>query len=141
MSHLHVQMMLYRPFVHYISHHKSKDCDSRSYAIASACVNVSRKIVHTTEEMRKLRLLNGAYWFTIYTTFFSIITLVYYVMVNPPDETALAILADARLGRDCLKSIQGRSLAARRCTVALAVGVDPTRLSLSPPLTPPPIRF
>jgi hypothetical protein len=120
LSFAHVQMMLYRPFVHYISRPKTKGCDERPYAIAAACVNVVRKIVHTTDEMRRAGLLNGAYWFTIYTTFFAIITLVYYVLVNPPDNTSLSILGDAKLGRDCFLSLS-ENMAARRCTVALAV--------------------
>lgn len=86
-----------------------------------ACVTVSRKIVHITDDMRKAGILNGAYWFTIYTTFFSIITLVYYVLVNPPDELLLEILEDAKLGRQCISSVQELSLAAKRCTVGLAV--------------------
>ncbi|KAI5804462.1 fungal-specific transcription factor domain-containing protein [Geopyxis carbonaria] len=119
MSHAHVQMMLYRPFVHYLARPRTKDCDEKPYAIASACVAVSRKIVHTSEEMRKNGLLNGAYWFTIYTTFFSVITLVYYVLVNPPDTTSLSILGEAKVGKECISSIKDNSLAAKRCTFAL----------------------
>jgi hypothetical protein len=119
MSFAHVQMMLYRPFVHYIV--QSKHSGDERYAIASACVNVARKIVHTTEEMRKDGLLNGAYWFTIYTTFFSIITLIYYATVNPPDPTSQAVLEDARVGIDCLNSIGGTSPAANRCASVLVV--------------------
>lgn len=117
MSFAHVQMMLYRPFVHYIV--QAKHCGDERYAIASACVNVARKIVHTSEEMRKNGLLNGAYWFTIYTTFFSIITLIYYVTVNPPDSTSQAVLEDAKVGIECLSSISGTSPASKRCTTVL----------------------
>lgn len=121
MSFAHVQMMLYRPFVHYISRPKTPGCDERPYSIASACVNVARKIVHTAEEMQRHGLLNGAYWFTIYTTFFSVITLVYYVMVNQIDPTTIACLNDARIGKDCLLILKDRSLAANRCVKSLEV--------------------
>jgi hypothetical protein len=119
MSFAHVQMMLYRPFVHYIV--QAKQGGDQRYAIASACVNVARKIVHTSEEMRKNGLLNAAYWFTIYTTFFSIITLMYYVTVNPPDATSHAVLEDARIGIECLNSIGATSPAANRCASVLTV--------------------
>jgi hypothetical protein len=120
MAFAHVQMMLYRPFLHYISLPKNKDYDERPYASAAACVNVSRKIVHTADEMKKRGILNGAYWFTIYTTFFSVITLLYYVLENPADVTSLAILSDAETGRALLLSLKDRSLAAERCSMALA---------------------
>lgn len=121
MAFAHVQMMLYRPFLHYISRPKSKGYDERPYASAAACINVSRKIVHTADEMRKKGILNGAYWFTMYTTFFSVITLIYYVLENSTDTTSLAILGDAEIGRDVLLSLKDRSLAAKRCSAALMV--------------------
>lgn len=121
MAFAHVRMMLYRPFVHYISRPKSKGSDERPYASAAACVDVSRKIVHTADDMRKKGVLNGAYWFTMYTTFFSVITLLYYVLENPTDVTSLAILSDAETGRDTLASLRDKSLAAKRCSMALLV--------------------
>jgi len=116
-------MMLYRPFLHYVSKQSSqtKAADKRSYACAAACVSVSRNIVHITAEMRKRGLLVGAYWFTMYTTFFAIVSLVYYVLENPKDPGSQQILADANDGRDALKSFAQRSQAADRCTVALQV--------------------
>ncbi|RPA99695.1 hypothetical protein L873DRAFT_1581487, partial [Choiromyces venosus 120613-1] len=120
MAFAHVQMMLYRPFLHYISRPKNKGCDERPYASAANCVNVSRKIVHTADEMRKMGILNGAYWFTMYTCFFSVITLVYFVLENPEEITSLAVLRDAEIGRELLASMKDRSLAAKRCSVALA---------------------
>lgn len=121
MAFAHVQMMLYRPFVHYISRPRIKGSDERPYASAAACVDVSRKIVHTADNMRKKGVLNGAYWFTMYTTFFSVIALMYYVLENPTDVTSLAILGDAETGRDLLSSLKDKSLAAKRCSMALLV--------------------
>lgn len=121
MAFSHAQMMLYRPFLHYISRPKSKGCDERPYASAAACVNVSRKIVHIADGMRKRGVLSGAYWFTIYTTFFSVIALLYFVLENPTDVTSPAILGDAEIGRDLLSSLKDKSLAAKRCSTALLV--------------------
>lgn len=120
MAFSHVQLMLYRPFVHHISKPKSKGGDERCYSIAASCVNVARKIVHTIDEMRKSGYLNEAYWFPIYTAFFSIIILIYYVNSNdPPNATSLAILRDAMIGKDCMWTIKDKSIAARRCTAVL----------------------
>src|SRR2546430_6879975 len=106
-------MMLYRPFLHYVSQTgHSQPIDKRSYACAAACVSVSRNIVHITTEMKKRGLLIGAYWFTMYTTFFAIISLVYFVLENPDKPGSQEILADANDGKEALKGLAKRSQAA-----------------------------
>jgi hypothetical protein len=64
LAYAHVQMMLYRPFIHYVSQKSctGKAIDERSYACAAACVSVSRNVVHITTEMKRRGLLIGAYW-------------------------------------------------------------------------------
>lgn len=121
MAFSHVQMLLYRPFLHYVSRPKHQGCDKRLYASGANCVNVARKIVHTARDMSNQGILNGAYWFTMYTCFFSVITLVYFVLENPDDTTSLEVLRDAETGRELLSSIKELSLAAKRCSMALAV--------------------
>jgi hypothetical protein len=116
-------MMLYRPFLHYVSKKfpGGKAVDDRSYASAAACVSVSRNIVHITTEMEKRSLLVGAYWFTMYTTFFAILSLVFYVIENPDKPGSKEILADANAGRAALKGLAKLSMAADRCSTALDV--------------------
>ena len=123
MSYAHVQMMLYRPFIHYVSvNRECKSSDKRSYACAAACVSVARNIVHITSEMKRQGLLVGSYWFVMYTTYFAILSLVFFVLGNPDSPTAKEILKDAMEGRDTLAALAKRSLAADRCTHSLAVG-------------------
>lgn len=122
MSYAHVQMMMYRPFVHYVSQACQRGkSDKRRFACAAACVSVARNIVHITTEMKKRGLLVGAYWFVMYTTYFAIVSLVYFVLENPNSSTGDDILKDALEGRDTLASLAKRSLAADRCTMSLAV--------------------
>lgn len=129
MSYAHVQMMLYRPFIHYVSmKSESKSIDKRSYACAAACVSVARNIVHITSEMKRRGLLVGSYWFVMYTTYFAILSLVFFVLGNPDSPTAKEILKDAMEGRDTLAALAKRSLAADRCTHSLAVGYASTTL-------------
>ncbi|KAI9738136.1 MAG: hypothetical protein M1818_005565 [Claussenomyces sp. TS43310] len=132
MAYAHVQMMLYRPFLHYVSSKSNagKNIDERSYACAAACVSVSRNVVHITTEMKKRGLLIGAYWFTIYTTFFAILSLVFFVLENPDKAGSKEILADANAGRDALKGLARRSFAADRCSNSLGSLFDrlPTKL-------------
>jgi hypothetical protein len=117
-------MMLYRPFLHYVSEKSpaSKTLDERSYACAAACVSVSRNIVHITTEMKRRGFLHGAYWFTMYTTFFSILSLVFFVLENPNKSGSLEILSDAMDGKVALDGLARGSQAADRCSIALKVG-------------------
>ncbi|KAG9232522.1 fungal-specific transcription factor domain-containing protein [Amylocarpus encephaloides] len=121
LAYAHVQMMLYRPFLHYVSQKSStcKTLDDRSYACAAACVSVSRNIVHITAEMKKRSLLLGAYWFTMYTTFFSILSLVFFVLENPDKPGSKEILSDAMAGKHALEGLAKMSQAADRCSMAL----------------------
>ena len=115
-------MILYRPFLHYISQKvQAKSIDKRYYACAAACVSVSRNIIHIASEMKRRGLLNGSYWFYMYTTFFAVLSLVFFVIENPSSTTAKEILRDANEGRDTLASLAKRSMAADRCTQTLAV--------------------
>ncbi|TVY43617.1 Activator of stress genes [Lachnellula occidentalis] len=121
LAYAHVQMMLYRPFLHYVSRKANAGgkLDERSYACAAACVSVARNIVHITTEMKRRGLLLGAYWFTMYTTFFAILSLVFFVLENPDKAGSQEILADANHGKDALDGLALKSQAADRCSVAL----------------------
>ncbi|TVY82136.1 Activator of stress genes 1-like protein [Lachnellula suecica] len=117
LAYAHVQMMLYRPFLHYVS--RKGKIDDRHYACAAACVSVARNIVHITTEMSKRGFLMGAYWFTMYTTFFAILSLVFFVLENPDKQGSKEILADANRGKDALDGLAKKSQAADRCSIAL----------------------
>lgn len=122
MAYAHVQMFLYRPFLHYVSQNlQSNIINGRSYACAAACVSVSRNIIRCTSEMKRRGLLVGAYWFYMYTTFFAIISLVFFALENPQSSTSKEILRDVSEGRDALASLAKRSMAADKCTLTLAV--------------------
>ena len=114
-------MVIYRPFLHYSSSNAhDRNIDKRTFACAAACVSVTRNIVHITSEMKRRGLLVGAYWFVMYTTYFSIVSLVYFCLENPRSNIAgPEILKDAMEGRDTLASLARRSLAADRCSTSL----------------------
>ncbi len=117
-------MMMYRPFLHYVSQgYETRDVDRRSYACAAACVSVARNIVHITIEMKRRGLLIGSHWFAMYTTYFSILSLVYFVLENPRSATGREIMKDAIKGRDMLASLAKRSMAADRCSHSLMVSL------------------
>lgn len=126
-------MMLYRPFLHYVSARMTagKRIDDRYYNCAAAGISVSRNIVHIGLEIQKQAHLIGPYWFLLYTEFFAILSLVYYVLENPDKAGSAEILADARAGRDVIANLAQRSLAADRVTSALNVSTFPLVLTTS----------
>ncbi|KAF2232946.1 hypothetical protein EV356DRAFT_568417 [Viridothelium virens] len=121
MAFAHAQVLLYRPFLHYVSQAKrDKVVDPKAYASGMACVSVSRNIVHITAEMKKQGLLVGSHWFVMYTTFFAVLSLVFYSLENPDTATSQDVMRDAYEGRDTLAALAKRSMAADRCTATLA---------------------
>ncbi|KAF2183150.1 hypothetical protein K469DRAFT_751731 [Zopfia rhizophila CBS 207.26] len=133
MAFAHAQLLLYRPFLHYVSQTcKTKTVDQRAFACASACISVSRNIIHITTEMKRRGLLIGAYWFTMYTTFFAIISILYFILENPNNSTSNELLRDAMEGKEVLAQYAKRSMAADRCTATLNTIFDklPERVKL-----------
>lgn len=123
-SYAHVQIIMYRPFLHYVTGNSKGKIDKRSYACAAACVSVARNVVHITAGMKKKQLLNGSYWFTMYTTYIAILSLLYFILENPESATTKdGVLKDALEGKNALAGLAKRSMAADRCTQSLEVGV------------------
>lgn len=120
-AYAHVQMMLYRPFLHYISPRLStgKFVDERYYACAAACVSVSRNILHISTEIKNQALVVGPFWSMLYTEFFAVLSLVFYVLENQGKQGSMEIYADANAGREMLAKMARRSLAADRIISAL----------------------
>ena len=120
LAYAHVQVMLYRPFLHFVAADK-RQSDQRAYACAASYVNVSRNIIHITTQMKQKGFLNGAFWFIMYTSFFSVLSLVYFAAENPDNPTTEAVMKDAHEGRQTLAQLSQRSMAADRCTATLDV--------------------
>lgn len=120
-SYAHVQLVLYRPFLHYISPRLSQatEVDDLSYACAAAAISVSRNIVHIGLEIRKQGVLSGPYWFMLYTEFFAVLSLVFYALENPDKPGSHEVLGDAWAGRRMIADLADKSMAADRVTNAL----------------------
>lgn len=114
-------MMLYRPFLHYISPRLSTDkvVDRRYYACAAAGVSVSRNILHISTEIENQALVVGPFWSMLYTEFFAVLSLVFYVLENKGKQGSMEIYADANAGREMLAKMAHRSLAADRIVSVL----------------------
>ncbi|KAG7888918.1 hypothetical protein KL936_003305 [Ogataea polymorpha] len=124
-SYLHVKIILYRPFIHYLSsdhvNRPKSSNDLKCIEKAKNCINVARIVVKLAEDMINKNMLSGSYWFSIYTIFFSVACLVYYVHFAPPvtssgnfDPEYIAIKKDAESGKRVLDILKDSSMAARR---------------------------
>ncbi|KAI5457834.1 hypothetical protein BGZ63DRAFT_364201 [Mariannaea sp. PMI_226] len=140
-AYAHVQLVLYRPFLHYVSPRLSHGTkiDELSYACAAAAISVSRNIVHIGLEIRKQRVLSGPYWFMLYTEFFAVLSLVFYAIENPEKPGSGEVLADARAGRQMIAALADKSVAAERVSNALTVlfeqlpeQLDPNTIQIMP---------
>ncbi|KEQ75439.1 fungal transcriptional regulatory protein [Aureobasidium namibiae CBS 147.97] len=119
-AYAHAQAMLYRPFLHFVATDKrSRDIDQRAYTCAASYVNLSRNHIHLCVQMKQKGLLNGAHWFVMYTTFFAVVSLIYFAAENPQNITTEAVLKDAIQGKEVLASLAKRSMAADRCAITL----------------------
>ncbi|KAH6687384.1 transcriptional activator Mut3p [Plectosphaerella plurivora] len=120
-AYAHVQLVLYRPFLHYVSPRLSmgKHVDELSYACAAAAISVSRNIVHIGIEIRKQGVLAGPYWVMLYTEFFAVMSLVFYAVENPEKPGSGDVLSDAKAGKDMIADLKTKSQAAERVSIAL----------------------
>ncbi|KAH3687033.1 hypothetical protein WICPIJ_001977 [Wickerhamomyces pijperi] len=119
LSFLHVQIVLYRPFIHYISprYADQPHVDQLSVQRAKNCISVARTCVKLAQDMINKNMLSGPYWFSIYTIFFSVACLVYYVHEVPMDEfhpDYIDIKRDAESGKKILTVLKDSSMAASK---------------------------
>lgn len=111
---LNCQIMLYRPFIHFVSNGNITTSDPRSLIRGRNCIKVARTVVKLANKMIDQNLLVGTYWFSMYTIFFSIACLVYYYHFasnnpNSPKNATMGvnyagILFDDDLNIDMIKN-------------------------------------
>lgn len=113
--------MLYRPFLHYISPRlwAGRVVDERYYACAAAGISVSRNIIHIAREIKNQALVVGPFWSMLYTEYFAVLTLVFYVLENPDKPGSAEIFGDAKAGREMIEKMAARSFAAARISKSL----------------------
>ena len=117
LDYLHVQLMLYRPYIHYVKLAKQNGATRGSfksfeYDNGMHCVGIAKKIIMLAQTMIRNKMLNGSYWFSIYTIFFCVACLVYYFLEidNHDEEIKVAI----EIGKEMLSVLKERSMSAER---------------------------
>ena len=117
---LHAQIILYRPFIHFLSRSFSSLApDPLSLQCAKNSITVARNAVRLGKQMIEKKLLTGSYWFSSYTIFYAVSTLFFYMHeANLPDKASAReyyeVLTDAEDGRNLLNHVRTSSVAASR---------------------------
>lgn len=120
LSFFHVQLILYRPFIHYLSRNiVANSPDSLSIQRARNSIDVARAAVNLAQDMLRKNLLIGSYWYGSYTIFYSVAGLLFYIHEAHPTDKASTmeyeeVLKDAEVGRNVLLQLRDSSMAADR---------------------------
>ncbi|KAL6944424.1 hypothetical protein ACO0RG_001161 [Hanseniaspora osmophila] len=124
LSFLQVQIVLYRPFIHYLTFKNSKNRyhlkpDELSIKRADNCLGVAQTVITLAKEMMDNHLLSGNYWFSVYTIFFSVAGLIFYIHeFVPTTEVEIAkykrCVQLSKIGKDILDVLKNSSMAASR---------------------------
>ncbi|KAK3714465.1 Gypsy retrotransposon integrase-like protein 1 [Vermiconidia calcicola] len=90
LAYAHVQMVLYRPFLHHalkIMRSNSPVISLKAYACGSACIKAAMQVVWLAETLESYNLFNEAHWFAALIISFTAACLVLFVMSNEGDPT------------------------------------------------------
>lgn len=79
------------------------------------------QIVWIAEELNNRGLLVGAYWFTVYIVFFSVMVLCMFIIGNPDDPTVDDTMTAAKKGRSILSRLAPGCRSAEKCLTSLEV--------------------
>ncbi|KAH3669041.1 hypothetical protein WICMUC_005104 [Wickerhamomyces mucosus] len=85
LDYLHVKLMIYRPFVNYLK--PSTINLQKNFKIMNGikCFEISKEILKASNE--NFELINGSYWFSVYTIFLALTCLIYYYLeINSQNE-------------------------------------------------------
>lgn len=117
----HVQLIMYRPFLHYFAlGSQPQDVQKRLSTYATACVRVSRNIVHIATHMFTNGFVDGPYWSLICSTYYAALSLILlFVENNHLSHPEKSILTDALRGKSILMKLAKKSPAAEHCVQSL----------------------
>lgn len=89
LAYAHVQMVLYRPFLHHAlkSMRSNNRISLKAYACGSGCIKAAMQVVWLAETLESCHLFNEAHWFTTFIVSFTAACLVLFVMSNEGDPT------------------------------------------------------
>lgn len=119
----HVQMVLYRPFLHHAlkGAGKGSNVSINAYACGSACIKAAMQVVWLAERMEASNLFNAAGWFVTLIIAHTAACLVLLVTSSDGDPTLDDTAAAVRRLKDVCSRHAERNNSMRRCLKFLEV--------------------
>ncbi|KAL2831439.1 hypothetical protein BDW59DRAFT_182107 [Aspergillus cavernicola] len=123
MTYFHVQIYLYRPFLHYFVNSTETNGHTAHgfHKYASACVDASRNLIYLTEDMHQDGLFCGAHWRTAYMICTAALSLIYVVIGSKIPDTVKFFKIDLNRAKRMLIRLAPYSSHASRLHVVLTV--------------------
>jgi hypothetical protein len=125
LSYEHVQLYLFRPFLHYLTastrEHQSPASYDKTSAYATACRTTCHEIIGLSYDMCKQGIMRGAYWSVTHVIFGSILALMYIVLDSHDEKGMDSIFKDIAIGRKVLALLAEYGIAAARSKTMLTV--------------------
>lgn len=122
LAYAHVQIVLYRPFLHlFLERRSGSRFDLRAFACASACVSACMQVAWVAQRLANHGFIHGSHWFTVHTLFFAVICLLLFVLSNPDDLSAPDASFAAQAGFAVLEELALSNTSALRCVKELRV--------------------
>lgn len=116
------KIVLYRPFLHYLA----KSSDGRPTAQkasqrALACIRIASTAITRSEAIQQLGLLRPASWTSIYTTFLSVVCLVFLIATREGTTNPIEAWRKAESGICLLASTTCHETGSKQCLGILKV--------------------
>ncbi|KAL2833813.1 fungal-specific transcription factor domain-containing protein [Aspergillus cavernicola] len=126
MLYAHVQLYLYRPFLHYAveARHQNSTPLAGISPYATASVQASENVIALCEEMYGRGLLNGDYWPVTRMLVSSIATILYFIVAPRTLYEADVLFKTLAAGRRILSRLAEHSCPANRGKVILTVTIS-----------------
>jgi hypothetical protein len=120
------KIVLYRPFLHYLA----KSSDGRPTAQkasqrALACIRIASTAITRSEAIQQLGLLRPASWTSIYTTFLSVVCLVFLIATREGARNPIEAWRKAESGIRLLASTTCHETGSKQCLDILKVSAGP----------------
>ena len=122
-TYAHIQLCLYRPFLHCILETTDPPSlsDKGSSSCAAACIEASQTIVALCEDMFKRGLLAGTDWPVMRLLTSCLMTLLYVIILSRRPHEADSLCESFTTGRRILTHIAKKSFPGQRSKIFLAV--------------------
>ncbi|KAK5500708.1 Gypsy retrotransposon integrase-like protein 1 [Exophiala xenobiotica] len=120
LAYAHVQMVLYRPFLHHIMGTKARsEAEMRSYACASSCIKAAMQVIWIVRQLHQRGYAVAPYWLTLFMTLFSAMTLVMFALSNEGGATVDEAWEAVNSAMWLFTELSSTSFIAERCAAVL----------------------